>query len=178
LSAPAFIAIAAYSRSGVLSIAQGGSVRYGTKLLSSTLAILLVVTATNYAVDPYGALFAEVDDQPQDRRLFEGNVRLAKAHVVARFQPEAVILGSSRVEVGISPSHPGWQYERVYNLGLPQASMQETVEYLEHAISFGTLKQVVVGLDLFQFNPALQPRPDFDECRLRDPGSQWTQIRA
>ncbi|MEX0733342.1 MAG: hypothetical protein WD051_01785 [Steroidobacteraceae bacterium] len=85
----------------------------------SALAALLLVAATNYTFDPYGIFAAKIDAQPLEREFFQSNVRLAKARIVSRFRPEAVILGSSRVEVGISPAHPARQYNRVYNLGLP-----------------------------------------------------------
>lgn len=151
---------------------------YGTKLLCSALAILLLVGATNFAVDPYGIFNSRVDGTAQNSYLFDTNVRMTKAHVVSRFAPEAVALGSSRTEVGISPSDPRWEYDRVYNLGLPQATIQEIFEYLQHAIAAGSLEQAVYGVDFFQFNPELEPPPDFQRCRLRDPGAEWTGIRA
>jgi hypothetical protein len=147
-------------------------------LLLSTLAILASVGAINRFVDPFGAFATTVNDRPQEAGLFGSNTRLAKAHVVSRFRPEAIILGSSRAEVGLSAAHEAWQYERVYNLGLPQASIAEILEYYEHAIAAGSLKQAVLGLDFYQFNPMLEPRPDFDACRLRNPGSAWTRWRA
>lgn len=153
-------------------------VRYEAKLVSSVLAALLAVAATNYAVDPYGIFHASHNADPLNRELFESNVRLAKAHIVAGFRPEAVIMGSSRAEVGLSPAHPGWEYERVYNLGIPKANVREMVEYLEHAIAAGSLEQVVLGVDFFQFNPLLEAQPDFTDCRLLEPGSLWSRFRA
>lgn len=142
------------------------------------LGALLGVAAINYTADPYGIFDSRIDSQPLTRELFQSNVRLAKAHIVSSFRPEAIILGSSRAEVGLSPGHPAWQYDRVYNLGLPKASIREIARYLEHAIAAGALEQAVVGLDFFQFNPLLEPPPDFAECRLRQPGSLWSRIRA
>jgi hypothetical protein len=154
------------------------SVGYVPKMLLTTAAILIVVAAVNYTLDPYGAFDPVVNHQPMERALFAVNTRLAKAHIVADFRPQAIVLGTSRAEVGLSPEHPGWNHARVYNLGLPQSNMRETLEYLEHAIAAGALEQAVIGLDFLQFNPLLPPRPDFDECRLRNPGSLWSSLRA
>ena len=135
---------------------------YEARLLLTAIAALGVVGAVNYAADPFGISLAGYDSRPLERDSFDDNVRLAKAHIVSKLRPEAVVLGSSRAEIGISPAHPAWRYRHVYNLGLPHAGLHETGEYLEHAIAAGRLKQAVFGLDFFQFNPMLKPRPDFE----------------
>jgi hypothetical protein len=152
--------------------------KYEARLLLTAIAALVVVGAVNYAVDPFGISLAGYDSRPLGRDSFDDNVRLAKAHIVSKLRPEAVILGTSRAEIGISPAHPAWRYRHVYNLGLPHASLRESGAYLEHAIAAGRLKQAVFGLDFLQFNPALKPRPDFEECRIRDPGSSWARVRS
>ena len=136
------------------------------------------MAALNYVADPFGILLAGYDSRPLDRDSFDDNTRLAKAQIVSRLRPEAIVLGTSRAEIGISPAHPAWRYRHVYNLGLPHASLHEMREYLEHAIAASRLRQVVIGLDFLQFNPMLEPRPDFEVCRLRDPGSPWTRVRS
>lgn len=152
---------------------------YVAKIFLVTLVILLVVAATNYAADPYGIYASGAQQEPLERELFRTNVRLAKAHVISRLRPQALILGSSRVEVAIPTEHPGWRYEPVYNAGLPNAGIREVLAYLKHAIAVGELKQVVLGLDFYQFNPVLlEPRDGFRQCRLREPRSYWSTVRA
>ena len=151
---------------------------YLTRVLLTTVTALLGIAAINRVADPFGAFSGQVDNQPQDRPLFETNVRLAKARIVSRFKPEAIILGSSRAEIGISPSHPAWRFERVYNLALPMSSIEEEAGYFRHAIATGSLRQAVLGLDFFQFNPLLEPRADFSRCRLWEHGIAWRRIRA
>ncbi len=163
------------SISGVRNLPAVG---YVAKTLLTTALILFAVAAVNYRADPYGAFDPVVDSQPMERPAFATNTRLAKAHIVTSFRPQAILLGTSRAEVGLSPEHPAWNHARVYNLGLPHSNMGETLEYLEHAIAAGALEQVVIGLDFLQFNPLLPPRPDFDECRLRNPDSLWSTWRA
>ena len=151
---------------------------YEWRLLLAAIAVLAVFGAINYAADPFGISLAGYDSRPLQRDSFDDNVRLAKAHIVSKLRPEAIVLGSSRAEIGISPAHSAWRYRHVYNLGLPFADLREVREYLKHAIAAGRLKQAVFGLDFFQFNPMLKPRLDFEKCRLRDPGSAWTRIRS
>lgn len=151
---------------------------YVTRGLLAAVAALGVVAAINRFADPFGAFTGQMDDRPLDRPLFETNARLAKARIVSRFKPQAILLGSSRAEIGLSPSHPTWSFDRVYNLGLPMASIEELAAYFRHSIATGSLRQAVVGLDFFQFNPLLEPRADFSRCRLQEPGVAWSRIRA
>ncbi len=147
----------------------------------AVVIIAVVMSASmviNYSANVFGVFNPSIDDRVQSALLFDTNVRLAKAHITADFEPDAVILGSSRAEVGLAPDHPGWDHTRVYNLGLPQASIHEIKEYLRHAIAVSDLKQAVLALDFFQFNPTLSPRPDFKECRLLEPGSFVSSVEA
>ncbi len=144
----------------------------------TVLGLLLVSVFVNLKQNMYGVTNPTVDGQLQNAQLFDANVRLSKAHIVTQYRPQALILGTSRAEVGLEPTHPGWQYERVYNLGLPQASIYETKRYFEHALYAGELKQVVLALDFFQFNPELAPLPGFKECRLHTSASRISQFWA
>ena len=91
---------------------------------------------------------------------------MAKAISVRKIKPSAICLGTSRAVVGIDPSHPGWSYTPVYNLGIIGANIYEMTRYLQHANALQPLKQVVVMLDFLSFNIYRENRSDFDEARL------------
>jgi tetratricopeptide (TPR) repeat protein len=70
-------------------------------------------------------------------------------------QPGSVVLGTSRVEVGIDPRHPGWDPGNgpVYNLGLAGSGLKEIYLTLQHAVHASPrLHLAIVGLDFLVFN--------------------------
>lgn len=80
--------------------------------------------------------------------------RLAKAHNVRLYQPDAAAFGSSTVYDSIRPLHSGWTSRgwRAYNFGVPSGSLFEAMTLFEHAEALHPLKQAIVGLDLVMFN--------------------------
>src|SRR5262245_49145076 len=83
--------------------------RYAGILAAALLSAPLVVAGFVVVVDPY-YVFGSPDWRGVNavRPLYEPNVILAKPYQVERLRPAAVALGSSRVEVGLDPRHPGW----------------------------------------------------------------------
>ena len=87
------------------------------------------------------------------RPSYEPNVLSAKPYQVRRIRPAAVALGSSRVEVGLDPRHPGWIDSRTFNFALPSSTSYEVMLAFLHAQAVGRpLKQAVIGLDFYGFN--------------------------
>ena len=87
------------------------------------------------------------------RPYYEPHVLVAKPYQVRRQRPSAVALGSSRVEVGIDPRHPGWTDTNVFNFALPSSNSYAVMLAFLHAQKVGApLKQAVVGLDFFAYN--------------------------
>ncbi|MEB3357322.1 MAG: hypothetical protein VKK04_11400 [Synechococcales bacterium] len=139
-------------------------------LLMPAIALGVVgIGVFNTAVNPYGIL-----PSPEVQRLNAlkpsqfNNVRLFKAVDIKRLQPQSVILGSSRADLGIDPTHPAIQQAgKAYNLGIVGPNMYEVRRYFDHAIANQPdLKQVVLGLDFFMFSENLENAPDFNERRL------------
>jgi hypothetical protein len=85
---------------------------------------------------------------------FGTHVRQSKAFAALRLKPGAIVLGSSRAEVGIDAGKieklPGAHV--TYNLAVPSASMSELLVLLRHARFAGQLQSAIVGLDFFMFN--------------------------
>jgi hypothetical protein len=114
----------------------------------------LLLGAFVIAVDPYYVFGSpSLPGINAVRPYYETNIFSAKLHQVTRIRPAAVALGSSRVEVGLDPRHPGWADSRTFNFGLPGSTSYEVMLAFLHAQSAGRpLKQAVVGLDFFGFN--------------------------
>ena len=126
-----------------------------------------VVVSFNLLMDPYGVYdIPGIDGINIDKPVFRSHSRLAKAYQVRHQKPAAIILGTSRGDVGLDPNHPGWGGHPVYNLAFPVASIYEMLRYFQHAHSVNPLKQVVIDFDFFQFQKGHLPRSDFDEKNL------------
>lgn len=78
---------------------------------------------------------------------------LFKAYEVRRVKPRTVLLGSSRVAIGLDAVDPSWptNYRPVYNLGMSAASPYVSYRYLQHVMSGTKPDTVVMGLDFEYF---------------------------
>lgn len=132
-----------------------------------SVSIFIIILMLNLLVDPYDlyrlvCLRGINAVKPEFRKYSY----MSKAYAVKRLRPQALILGTSRVENGIDPRHPGWHYQPAYNLGLSGANIYEAFRYYQHAYAVQPLKEVVIGLDLLMFNGNNEQSANFTEERL------------
>lgn len=119
------------------------------------IAVLLGLTAGfNYLVDPY-LLFG--------RPRLEGfnalkpaaikQVKMAKAYQVCQAQYRTILLGNSRVDVGLNPTSRAFptDYRPVYNLGQPGTGSAVALLYLEHVLDHYHPSHVLVGVDFLSY---------------------------
>jgi hypothetical protein len=125
-------------------------------LLASLFLLGCAIPLTNIVIDPFFRFdLVSIDGVNAQKPQFAGQSRMAKPGVVCRLQPGSVILGTSRVEVGINPRHPGWRsaYGPVYNLGLAGSGLKELYLTLQHVVHASSrLRVAIVGLDFLMFN--------------------------
>ena len=150
--------------------------KFATVVALSALLPLAMVIGVNALVDPY-AMYRWVDIEGFNARkpAAYNRVRLLKAYEVRRRRPDSIVLGSSRVHLGIRPSHPGWaaRFQRPYNLGFDGAMTKEMYAYLRHAHATGSLRHVMLGLDTYHLTDAPgTTRPGFDASVLLT-GQPW-----
>ena len=110
--------------------------------------------AINVVVDPFRVFgFGGMAGINKERLAFEA--RMTKAEIVCRRQPQTTILGTSRVEVGIDPTHPAFTVGPgpVYNAGLAGAGIHELDLMLRHVVHASPARpRVLLGLDFLMFN--------------------------
>jgi hypothetical protein len=122
--------------------------------LSTILFGLISVAVINIIVDPFYRfdLFT-IQGINAQRFEFSGNVRAGKVGAVCRIQPQTIIMGTSRAEVGLDPKHPAFEGRRTYNLAMAAMGIGELELTLRHAINASPdLKQAVVAIDFLMFN--------------------------
>ncbi len=144
-----------------------------TRFTQLSLLIALIVIGANallnLVVDPFGVVgIPAIAGITSEKPEVKSKPRLHKAHAVARYEPTALILGSSRAEVGLDPDHVAWNGERTYNLALSGPSMYETWRYFQHGLAAGPVERAVIAIDFFMFNVNRQPAVTFSEKRLAD----------
>lgn len=127
--------------------------------------LVAVVALINRAANPYSLFAHDWISVPTKPEMFT-HLRLVKAAQVRHLRPQALILGSSRTETGLSPNHPSWSAHPVYNLGLSEAGIYEIQRYFQHACALAPVKQAVILLDYSAFMSGAIPAPDFREDRL------------
>ena len=133
-------------------------------------AFLAAVAAVNWIVNPYGAWPVSLID-PIYRK--GGEQRVATPYQLYAEQPTTLLVGSSRVMLGLKIEQG--MRAGVLNAGLPAANVDEVAAVIEVALKNPKLKLIVWGLDFFAFdqNKAGVLDPD---TRLRLEGSQRLRI--
>jgi Tetratricopeptide repeat len=119
------------------------------------VTLFLSVVATNVFVDPFGLFyFVNIDGFNAQRLKAASEARMVKAIQVCLDQPTAVVMGTSRVEVGMNPVHPGWEDgARPYSLALAGTGLAELDMTFRHLVQASpAVKQVAIGVDFLMFN--------------------------
>ena len=140
--------------------------RYLRRLALAALLLTAALAALNYYADPYGVWrYGLPGDSISSRPAIRNQERMHKAHAVRLADADCLILGNSRVIVGLDPNHPALP-EKTYNLGISAANIYECYRYLQHAVALKKPKLVLLAIDKGMFDADSTPEVDFDEERL------------
>ena len=137
---------------------------YLKTLVLSVLASLLIVAGINMAVNPFALFPADgIKGFNQRKTEFFKHIRLVKAYEMRRLRPDVLLLGNSRVDMALDPTHAALQRVsgKAYNAALTGGTLYESLRYLQHAHALNPTKLAVLGLDKGMFETLTQP--DFDE---------------
>ena len=140
--------------------------RYLRRLALAVLLLAAGLAALNYYADPYAVWrYGLPGDSIKSRPAIRNQERMHKAHAVRLAHADCLILGNSRVVVGLDPNHPALP-ENTYNLGVSAANIYECYRYLQHAAALKKPKLVLLAIDKGMFDADSRPEVDFDEGRL------------
>jgi hypothetical protein len=138
-----------------------------TYVLRSLLYCLIVaglVVLLNAAVDPYAMVgTARIPGFNQYKVDINEHTRQTKKYQPLFAQYNALIVGNSRVELGIRPTHPCFLHDgmTVYNLGIPGAEVRTQLEYALNVIYQQPIKTVFLSVDFTDFiAPSDKQEPD------------------
>jgi hypothetical protein len=151
-------------RSIVTGSASKASRRNAAYVLTLAVAVMTfmgAVAAFNWWRNPFNVF-------PPSAAYFADfpHPRISKAYLPVQLQPQTVIMGTSRAEVGIPAHHEGWNFKPVFNMGLSGTSFAEIATYFEHAVATSRVRQAIVMLDYGACDTICDPQPTFDPQRL------------
>jgi hypothetical protein len=133
---------------------------------ATVAGLAALATALTVVVDPYRMYgtkeilgWTALKPQIYDR------VGIAKTYSLDRTAPRTLLLGNSRVEIGLDPASAQWPADDrpVFNAAEAGRDMFTALRMLQHAAALRPPNLVVVGLDILDF---LQ-KPDAGENRTR-----------
>ncbi len=142
-----------------------------------TATLLLLAIALNVVVDPFFVFGTPlIRGFNQYKPATQGHEALAKPALLPRERPHTILIGTSKVQVGLDPHSPAWQPEDkpVFNAGLPGNTSAATLATIEDALAVAPVRRMLVLLepiDLMEPPAPLSPAEPFRHtglARLQD----------
>ncbi len=127
------------------------------------------IAAFNIGVDPFRA-FRTNFSEARFAKAWVGTRRVSKGEVLRHGECRVLLLGTSRVERGFDPAHPGLGGPSGggYNMGLGATNMWEVLRVFRYAAGHEPLEHVVLGLDMLMFNANRQFEWDFRQSLFNE----------
>ena len=120
----------------------------------TVLVLALIAIALTIAVDPYYAFgIPGVSGWTALKpRVYEQS-RMAKVSQLERNDPQTLILGNSRAEVGFDPLSPAWPMANrpVFNAAMAGGTIFDSLMLLQDAIAHHPPSMIVMGVDFQDF---------------------------
>jgi hypothetical protein len=137
---------------------------FSRNVLAGTLALLLAVAGFNLAIDPYGLYGFAVEGVNARKPESRTHILLAKQQRLIHAQPETVILGNSRADLGLDPESPYWpeEFGTVFNFAIPGEEMYGTVQRYDNARRHAPVRRFILPLDLMDFLSRRVPDAAFE----------------
>jgi hypothetical protein len=119
----------------------------------SLITITLTIGSFNWLIDPFGMYWSPtIAGINEIKPKAKSRTRISKAYRVDSIKPQVLIVGNSRVEMGLDPQHPIFGGRRVYNQGMPGAYLHMQIDYALDVIEYNpSLEEVIMGIDYLDF---------------------------
>lgn len=127
-----------------------------------------IVGAFNFVADPNGIFdVVNVRGFNFDKSKHVSD-RISRFYYCNRFEPNTLLLGTSR----IGTTHPhdveAYTKDRVYNLSLAGSMIYEQNAYFQYMVKHHDIRTVVIGLDFFSYLPNKLFSEGYSDERLRE----------
>ncbi len=128
------------------------------------LIVCSLVVGVNYVVDPYGITgAARIPGFNEHKVDINEHTKVLKKYQPLLASHNALVVGNSRVELGIAPSHACFRDDgmAIYNLGMPGAEVETQLAYALNLVYQQPVETVFLSLDFTDFiSTSQQPHPD------------------
>ncbi|SIS46428.1 hypothetical protein [Neptunomonas antarctica] len=117
-----------------------------------TVVLLLAIALLNWATDPFAVWHNRCVEGLNCHKTEAGEkIYLTKAYQWRHVNPDIVILGNSRPELGVNPNSPFFKDKTVYNLAIRGAGVGTQAEYLINLLENSTPERVILSVDFLDF---------------------------
>ena len=125
---------------------------YLKTLFISCISALVLAAGFNWFVDPYAMYWSPLVDGLNQLKPEAGNrSRTSKPYVLSKITPNTVIVGNSRVEMGLNPSNALLKGS-AFNSALPGIGYNQQIASALHQIDTNPeLKHIILSLDYLDF---------------------------
>ena len=127
--------------------------KYISTYFTSFAIVLFSIATFNWFIDPFAMFWSPKIDRINQIKPEAGKrSRITKAYQVHKVKPQILIIGNSRVDMGLNPQSNHFAGKIVYNQGMPGAGVAMQVDYAIDAINNNdTIEQLLVGVDFLDF---------------------------
>src|SRR5689334_9919350 len=128
--------------------------RFCVTWLFGVVLLVAVIAAFNALVDPYHVIgtprLAGLNAAKPEAVT---HTQLAKDYLIGRIKPAGLLLGTSKVDLGIDPRSPFWPEDArpAFNYGVPGSSIHGALANLHRAVALGTVHRALVVLEFDDF---------------------------
>ena len=140
-------------------------------LLFSLFSVLLLLSVgvINVVVNPFlmfdkNTITGSFDKKPEAAN----RVRTFKKYQATDKGYEVLIVGNSRVEMGLDPSSQFFANQHVYNVGVPGLSVNAQIAYANNVIQTNPINTIFVGVDFVDFISQKAPQSKLYEFPYND----------
>ncbi|MFS1702222.1 hypothetical protein [Alteromonas sp. AMM-1] len=126
---------------------------YLRNLLLFIVSLFLLAGALNAFVDPYGFYWSPTFEGFNARKTqADERVREVTPYRALELQPDTLLIGSSRVQLGFAAESDSFGERSVFNLALPGSGLTENLKYaLLHVKQNPNLRTLIIGVDYRYF---------------------------
>jgi hypothetical protein len=127
--------------------------KYIIKLITLCLLMLACVGLFNWFADPYGMQWSTTIAGFNKQKTEAGNrARIIKPIRVEKVNPEVLLVGNSRIEIGIRAESNSFTGNTVYNLGIPGAIINTQLSGANtQLLNNHNLQHLILSLDFRNF---------------------------
>lgn len=129
------------------------SSQYLKSVITISFCLFLSIGLFNYLINPFNIFdISRISNINEIKPEASKRIQVYKKYQPLFAYPDVLIVGNSRVEMGLDPDHEGFkEYLSRYNLGVPGVGIRSQVQYAQNIIDNTDVKMVLLSIDFADF---------------------------